>query len=153
MDSKMESKFKNKLSFYKPNRSGAGSAVQFDLNAEKQSVFVEISRQSGEKTFDWANKITFKLSLMELGKLLSVLRGKVPQIQLYHDPSKGDYAVAKETKNATLALSKSDYGFFFKITQQSQDGKLNSIQTSFTDDEAIILETVFTKAITEIAGW
>lgn len=151
--SMMESKFKNKLSFYKPNKTGSGSAVQFDLNASKQSVFVEISHQNGERSFDWANKITFKLSLMELGKLLSVLKGRAPQVQLYHDPSKGDYALAKEMKNATLALSRSDYGYFLKITQQGQDGKLNTIQTNFTEDEGIILEVVFAKAVTEIAGW
>ena len=149
----MESKFKNKLSFYKPNKSGSGAAVQFDLNKEKQSVFVEISRQSGERAFDWANKIVFKLSLMELGKLLLVLTGKTKQIQLFHDPSKGEYALAKETKNATLSFTKGDYGFFLKISQQSQAGELNSIQISLADEEAMVLEILLKEAVEEISGW
>ena len=150
---KLESKFTSKLAFYKPNKSGAGSAIQFDLNKDKQSVFVEISRQVGERVFDWANKITFKLSLMDLGKLLVVLSGKSKQVQLFHDPSKGEYALAKETKNATLSLTKGDYGFFLKVSQQSQEGALNSIQISLADDEAMVLEILLRKAVEEIGGW
>ena len=149
----MESKFKSKLSFYKPNKGGSGAAVQFDLNKEKQSVFVEIARQSGERAFDWQNKIVFKLSLMDLGKLLLVLGGKSKQMQLFHDPSKGEYALAKETKNATFALTKGDYGFFLKISQQSQEGALNSIQISLADEEAIVLELALKKAAEEIVDW
>ena len=153
METRTELKFKQRLSYYKPNKGGAGAAVQFDLNAEKQSVFVEIARQSGEKAFNWQEKMVFKLALSDMGKLLLVLRDKVKTTQLFHDPSKGEYALAKETKNATLSLTKGDYGYFLKVSQQGQDGNLNSIQMALADDEALVLSIMLEKAVEKSVGW
>ncbi len=152
MDGKFEKR--KRLSFYKPNKSTTGGAMQFDLNEEKESIFLEMARQKDEHSFDWQNKIAFKLSLSDIGKLLAVLEGKIKAINLYHDPSKGNYSIAEDTKNTALSISKGDsFGFYLKISQQAKDGSVNAIQCSLSDDEAIILSKAFEVAIKKIVGW
>ena len=153
---KMETKFekRKRLNFYKPNKSNSGGAMQFDLNAEKESIFLEMARQKDEHTFDWQNKITFKLSITDIGKILTVLEGKLKVINLYHDPSKGNYQIAEDTKNTALNVSKGDsFGFYVKISQQAKDGTVNAIPCSLSDDEAIVLVKGLEIAIQRIIGW
>ena len=52
---------------YKPNSRGSGGVVRFGLNPAKAAVFVEAAAQSGEKQFDWENKIIMKWGLPDLG--------------------------------------------------------------------------------------
>ncbi|MFH0713145.1 MAG: hypothetical protein V1722_01295 [Candidatus Micrarchaeota archaeon] len=165
------SNFDKKFKIYKPNKNGNGSAVQFDFNVEKKSVFVEAAKQSAQarelvsesssearcsnapQSFDWSTKLSFKMAVTDIAKLLVVLSGKLPTIELFHDPSKGGYAVSSDTRNSTVSFSKMQTGYYFKLSTQGQDGKLNSVALPISEDEAIVLKILLEKAIEKIYGW
>jgi hypothetical protein len=151
---------KNKFSVYKPNKNSSGSAVQFDFNREKQCIFLEAARQvasqaqgAQQNAFDWENKIVFKLGLTDMGKLLAVLQGRIKSVDLFHDPSKGQYTLGTEVKNNAVSFSKGDYGYFLKVSSQGRDGKVSAIQISITEDEAALLQVLLAKAVEESLGW
>ena len=79
--------------------------------------------------------------------------GKVKSVELFHDPSKGGYSVSSETRNSTASLMKMDRGYYFKLSTQTQAGQLNSVASSISDDEAIILRILLEKAVEKIYGW
>ena len=151
-DAKGENKFENKFKIYKPNKTGNGAAVQFDFNVEKKSVFVEAAKQTGPQAFGWSDKLTFKMAVVDIAKLLLVLNGKTT-VDLFHDPSKGGYATSSDTRNSTVSFSKMASGYYFKLSTQGQDGKVNSIATSVSEDEAIVLKILLERAIEKIYKW
>jgi len=137
---------------YKPNKTNTGSAMQLDLNKYKGAVFLECAKQSGELSFDWGNKITVKLSMSDISKLLAVLNNKAANMKLFHQPSKGDYESSKGIKNNILELSKGQYGYLVRVSQQTDEG-VNAIQISVGDDEAEAISILLKKAIETVYGW
>jgi hypothetical protein len=45
---------------YKPNSRGTGAAIRFSLNREKAAMFLEAAPQTGDRQFDWENKLIMK---------------------------------------------------------------------------------------------
>lgn len=135
----------NNYVIYKPNSSKTGSALSIDFNKEKKSIFLEFAKQLEEKRFDWGNKQIFKLSAQDLAKICVFVRDKKEDMQLFHDPNK---SINETTvKNAVLKISKSNFGYSFKINQQEKDNTLNCIGITLTEDEMYILMLIFNKAI------
>ncbi len=142
-----------RLSYYKPNKTNTGAAIQFDLNAQKQSIFLEAASQSGEQSFDWGKKIIAKLDVVDIGKLLAVLVGASKFSKIFHDPSKRE-GYTGSTLNTTIELTKGvQYGYFLKISQQSSDKSVKSISLGLSDDEAQVLRVLLERAIERIYGW
>ncbi len=152
-ESKFENKFENKFKVYKPNKTGTGSAVQFDFNAEKKSVFVEAAKQTGPQAFGWSDKLTFKMAIVDMAKLLIVLSGKAANAELFHDPSKGGYAISADTRNSTVSFSKMATGYYFKLSTQDQKGQVVSIAIPISEDEAMVLKILLEKAIEKSFNW
>jgi hypothetical protein len=82
----------SEYAIYKPNSRGSGGVVRFGLNATKASMFRRCRRQSGEKQFDWENKITMKWGLSDIGSALATLQGRLPQAKLFHQSEKANSA-------------------------------------------------------------
>lgn len=157
----------NKFAVYKANKMLNGSAFQLDFNKEKKSVFLEMSKQLAEQKFDWDNKLGFKLGEMDIAKVLLVLEGKKPGVDIYHDPSKAREAAAEQqerpstaqaapsasARNNTLNVSKGTYGFFFKLSQQKLDGSVVSISCNVSEEEALLASILLRKAIESSYGW
>ncbi len=138
----------NNYVIYKPNSSKSGSAMSVDFNKLKKSIFLEFAKQKEEKAFDWSNKQIFKLSAQDAAKICVFIKGPKEELQLFHDPNK---SINETTvKNAVLKISKSNFGYSFKINQQEKDNTLNSIGISLTEDEMYILILIFNKAIESI---
>ncbi|MGL5018937.1 MAG: hypothetical protein ACRDBP_12450 [Luteolibacter sp.] len=74
----------SEYAIYKPNSRGNGGVVRFGLNKLKACMFVDAAAQSGDKQFDWENKITMKWGLSDIGSALAALQGRVPQAKLFH---------------------------------------------------------------------
>jgi hypothetical protein len=140
--------YKKQFRVYKANGANTGSAISIDFNAEKESVFLEFAKQKEQKSFDWQNKLTIKLSTLELAKINVFYKDKGNEVKLFHDPSKGDYK--SEFKNAVLNVSKLGNNYNFRLNQQSPDGKLNSISVNLTPEEMYITTTLFRKIIEDI---
>lgn len=156
-----------KYSVYKANKRGNGSAMRFDFNPNRESVFVEASAQKGEgvgasavgQEFDWNNKLVFKLAANDIAKLLVVLEGKSKTVDLFHDPGKSPFAQekmsagAKIVKNASFNLAKGDYGFFVKLSQQYADSSVRTVSISLSEDEAVTLRILLSRALEAIYKW
>ncbi len=130
---------------YKANSQKNGTALSLDFNKEKQSLFLEFAKQKPDDTFDWEKKLTFKFSLIELAKVCVFYKNKLPELNFFHDPSKGEYKA--NFKNAVLKLTKGMNNYSLKINQQELDGSINSIIININEEEMYSLCLLFDKAI------
>ncbi len=142
-----------RLCFYKPTRENSGSAVQFDLAADKQCVFLEASLQNGPQSFNWQEKLVVKLDPVDLGKLLAVLNGACKQTKIFHDPSKRE-GYSGSALNNTIEFSRGmQYGFFMRVSQQSADRTVKSVSLGLSDDEAQVTRVLLERAVQRIYSW
>ncbi|MFA5382586.1 MAG: hypothetical protein WC356_05435 [Candidatus Micrarchaeia archaeon] len=140
------------LRIYKANKSNTGSALQLDFNVLKKAIFLDCAKQKTEKNFDWENKLTIKLSVQDVSKLLCVLENKLDTIKLFHQPSKGDYESSKDIKNNVLEINKSQYGYSIRISRQEEKG-VGAINITISEDENILIKILLKKAIEKIYRW
>lgn len=139
----------NEYAIYKPNTRGSGGVVRFGLNKAKASLFVDAANQSGEKQFDWENKITMKWGLSDLGTVLATLQGRVPQAKLFHQSEKANSAFEltrqEDPERAPYLLSVS--------RQTAADKSLRKVTLPLSHGEAAVLETALQAAVTRLLGW
>jgi hypothetical protein len=134
---------------YKPNSRGNGAAVRFGINHAKACLFVDAAAQSGEKQFDWENKIIMKWGLSDLGSVLAALQGRMPQAKLFHQSEKA---------NSAFELTRQDdperAPYLLSISRQdSADKSLRKVTIPLSHGEAAILETALQTAIKRILAW
>ena len=134
---------------YKPNSRGTGGVVRFGLNKAKACLFVDAANQSGEKQFDWENKMTMKWGLSDLGTVIAVLQGRQPQAKLFHQSEKA---------NSAFELTRQDdperAPYLLTISRQSSaDKSLRKITLPLGHGEAAVLETALQTAVTRLLGW
>jgi hypothetical protein len=134
---------------YKPNSRGNGGVIRFGLNRTKGAVFVDAASQSGEKQFDWENKITMKWALSDIGTVLATLQGRQPQAKLFHQAEKANSAF-----ELTLRDDPERAPFFMTVSRQdSADKSLRKVTIPITHGEAAVLETALRAAVTRILKW
>jgi hypothetical protein len=134
---------------YKPNARGTGGAVRFGINPSKASVFVDGAAQSGEKQFDWENKITMKWGLSDLGTVLAALQGRLPQAKLFHQSEKANSAF-----DLTYQDDPDRAPYLLSISRQaSEDKSLRKVTIPLSHSEASVLEVALKAAITRLLGW
>ena len=134
---------------YKPNSRGSGGVVRFGLNRSKASVFVDAASQSGEKQFDWENKITMKWGLQDLGVVLAGLQGRMPEAKLFHQAEKANSAFE-------LAM-RDDPGrapYLLTVSRQiAADKSVRKVTIPLSHGEAAVLETALRAAVTRLLHW
>jgi hypothetical protein len=134
---------------YKPNSRGSGGVVRFGLNRAKAAVFVDAAAQSGEKQFDWDQKITMKWGLSDIGAALAVLQGRMPQAKLFHQAEKASSAfeliVRDDPERAPFMVSVS--------RQDASDKSLRKVSIPLTHAEAAVLESALRTAVASLLGW
>lgn len=134
---------------YKPNSRGSGGVIRFGLNRTKGSVFVDAASQSGEKQFDWENKITMKWGLSDLGAALATLQGRQPQTKLFHQSEKANSAFELIPRDDPERAP-----YLMTISRQdAADKSLRKVTIPLTHSEAAVLETAFRAAITRLLRW
>ena len=134
---------------YKPNARGTGAVVRFDLNREKGAVFVDGANQSGEKQFDWKNKITMKWGLADLGAALAVLERRAPNAKLFHKT---------ETSNSAFEMTSQDSPdrspYFVHMSRQDAATKqVHKVGVPLSHAEAAVLETLLKTAVVRLMKW
>ena len=134
---------------YKPNSRGSGGVVRFGLNKVKACMFVDAAAQSGEKQFDWENKITMKWGLSDIGSALAALQGRVPQAKLFHQSEK-----ANSTFELTFQDDPERAPYLISISRQATaDKTVRKLTIPISQGEAAVLETALRTAVTRILGW
>jgi hypothetical protein len=134
---------------YKPNSRGNGGVIRFSLNRAKAAVFLDAAAQSGERQFDWDQKIIMKWGLSDLGAALAVLQGRTPEAKLFHQSEKA---------NSAFELSLRDdpdrAPFLMSISRQdAADKSLRKVTIPVSHAEAAVLETALRAAVTRILRW
>lgn len=123
--------------------------MRFGINPSKASVFVDGAAQSGEKQFDWENKITMKWGLSDLGTVLAALQGRLPQAKLFHQSEKAnsifELTYQDEPDRAPYLLSIS--------RQAAADKSLRKVTIPLNHGEAAVLETAIRASIIRLLGW
>lgn len=134
---------------YKPNSRGRGGVLRFDLNPEKGSVFVDAATQSGERQFDWENKVTMKWALADIGAVLATLQGRLPEAKLFHKSETANSACEllrrKDPERAPYLISVS--------RQEAADKSLRKVTIPLSHADAAVLETLLRTAVNRILGW
>lgn len=134
---------------YKPNSRGTGGVVRFGLNLAKASLFVDAASQSGDKQFDWENKITMKWGFADLGTALAALQGRIPQAKLFHQSEKA---------NSAFELTRQDdpdrAPYLLTVSRQAtEDKSLRKVTIPLGHGEAAVLETALQTAVQRLLGW
>ncbi|MCB1094199.1 MAG: hypothetical protein KDN22_01325 [Verrucomicrobiae bacterium] len=136
---------------YKPNSRGSGGVIRFELNRAKGAVFVDAASQSGERTFDWENKLTMKWGLADLGAAMATLQGAQQQAKLFHKTERSNsafeliYRDDPDRAPYLMSLSRQE------VVDSSKSVRRVSIPV--THAEAAILETALRTAVVRILGW
>jgi len=134
---------------YKPNSRGSGGVIRFGLNRSKGAVFLEAAAQSGEKQFDWDQKIIMKWGLSDIGAALAVLQGRTTEAKLFHQSEKANSAF-----DLTLREDPDRAPFLMSISRQdAADKSLRKVTIPVSHAEAAILETALRTAVTRILRW
>jgi hypothetical protein len=134
---------------YKPTSRGNGGVVRFGLNRAKGSVFVDAATQLGAKQFDWENKITMKWGLQDIGAVIAVLHGRLPQAKLFHQSEKANSAFELTTRDDPNRAP-----FLLSISRQDgADKSVRKVMISVTHAEAAVLDTALRAAICRILKW
>lgn len=134
---------------YKPNSRGSGGVIRFSLNRAKAAVFLDAAAQSGEKQFDWDQKIIMKWGLSDIGAALAVLQGRTTEAKLFHQSEKANSAF-----DLSLRDDPDRAPFLMTISRQdAADKSLRKVSIPVSHAEAAILETALRAAITRILRW
>lgn len=141
--------YANNYPIYKPNAKGNGGVIRFGLNAEKGAVFVEAASQSGERVFDWDNKIIMKWGLADIGNALAVLQNRQPEGKLFHKT---------EISNSSFEIIRRDdpdrAPYLLTISRQNTpDKSVRKVMIPMTHAEAAVLETLMQTAVNRILAW
>ena len=149
LDSSPATERSSEYAIYKPNSRGSGGVVRFGLNKQKACIFVDAAAQSGEKQFDWENKITMKWGLPDIGSALAALQGRVPQAKLFHQSEK-----ANSTFELTFQDDPERAPYLLSISRQSAaDKTVRKLTIPISQGEAAVLEAALRTAVTRILGW
>lgn len=139
----------SEYAIYKPNSRGSGGVIRFGLNRTKASLFVDAAAQSGEKQFDWENKITMKWGLSDVGAALAALQGREPQAKLFHKSEKANSAFElhfqEDPDRAPYLMSIS--------RQDAADKSLRKVTIPMSHGEAAVLEAALRAAVSRLLGW
>ena len=139
----------NDHAIYKPNSRGNGGVMRFSLNRAKGAVFLDAASQSGEKAFDWENKITMKWGLSDLGPVIAVLQGRQETAKLFHQSDKANSAFEITRRNDADRAP-----FVANISrQESADKSVRKVGIPLTLGEAVVLEAALRAAVTRLIGW
>lgn len=134
---------------YKPNSRGNGGVVRFDFNRTKAAIFVDAATQSGEKQFDWDQKIIMKWGLSDIGAALAVLQNRMPQAKLFHQSEKANSAFELVAQNDPERAP-----FMMSVSRQDgADKSLRKVAIPLSHAEAAVLESALRVAVSRILGW
>ena len=135
---------------YKPNMKGTGSALNLDLS--QNGLFLEITRQvEGERKFDWDNKITVKLDLVDIAKILLGFK-TLREISIFHNPDARNQIQGERSKTVNMKFSK-EYGCYYLRVGYKVKESVQQIGIPINLEEAIIMDELLRFAIPRLVSW
>lgn len=117
------------------------------------AVFVEVATTVGPNKYDWEHKITFALSVTDMGKIVHFLTtGK--DLSIMHDPGAKTDKQGSVKKFLNLSSPKGllEGGAMLQLSQTAEDTK-TSHTVPMSPDECIVLKQLLARAISAALNW
>jgi hypothetical protein len=150
---------------YRKSKNGNGSAFKLSFNKGSRKLFLEAAKRNGDK-FDWTNKITMKLDLVDIGKILCALEtnpadilsekssnGFVELADIYHDR-----AMKTENRGKISTVLKVFYkpetkGFGLVLSKKEAGSDVNRVSIGLYPEERKNLVKLLEFALPRILNW
>lgn len=140
------------VAFYR-GKAGHSSAIQLKLIAPtpEQAGYVIIDMTNGPKpfTFDWKNKLSFKLSYQEVAAIAN-FHGK--PLTFKHDPNAKREGAGTITKTFEIKPGNQG-GVFVDLVTYKGGAKDKAHAISLNDDEFFAIRRLCDRALTIMPGW
>jgi hypothetical protein len=102
--------FNSTYNIYKPNHKDAsrGAVTSWEYNAQQGTFWLTMAKQSdrksdgGRPTFDWKNKVSMRLDIIDLAAVHLVLTGRSPILGKPSDDNKGSGLFHKNAKGNSI---------------------------------------------------
>ncbi len=102
-----------------------------------------------QRTYDWENKIVFKMSSKDIGEVLAYLKfGAKGEVKLIHDSSKAPGA-AEGAGIKSLSITATEKSWFWNL----QAGKDNRRSVPVDLGELVRIQQLLKKGLETIYGW
>lgn len=112
-------------------------------------VMLEMAKAAGERTYDWEERIIFKMSSKDIGEVLAYLKfGAKGEVKLVHDSSKAPGA-SKDAGIKSLLITATEKSWFWNL----QAGKDNRRSVPVDLSEMVRIQQLLNKGIEKIYGW
>ncbi|RLC02735.1 MAG: hypothetical protein DRH90_13125 [Deltaproteobacteria bacterium] len=144
---------------------GKFGAVRFSLKKAYTDRRGESSKEEGcvfldtanpkVSSYDWVNKITVKLDLSDIGKIIHAFRSRVASekgVNIYHDKGKGTTKEGQEIKTINIYRSPEMDNFLLTI-KENKFGKEQVVKTPISPAEALVIVELLQTAIPLVLQW
>ena len=124
---------------YKPTKKGSGGAFKFNIHNSGKFSFLkgapQIAPMGGDKVFGWTDdkSINVKMSMEDLGAILSVIFKFNPGVSLYHQ-------TPKDNKIIEFKHVPDRKGFSLKVSRKTNDGQQSQVFAGLSYQEAMVLK-------------
>jgi len=117
---------------------------------DKGCLFVAIAPSTGPKSYDWSQKITFKLNEHECGKLIRAMKGD--SVELYHSLDKEG---EKSSKTLKISLIETNNGkcLMALASEFRGESRMSHPSVPITQDESEVIISLVQTAVAKILGW
>jgi hypothetical protein len=151
------------LKIYK-GAGGKWGALQIELTPVHRSkrdlgaLFVSAANPTGtgEKNYDWENKVVMSWNLGDIAKVLDIIVNQKPNddgkimMSLFHDPHAGSADARKSSK--VFNIAKLDKGWFVGLSHKEGD-RTNEVKLPLSEGEILQIKTLLERATARILGW
>ena len=104
--------------------------------------------ERGFTLYDWAGKVSMKLSAEDIQQMIAGLKGA--DCNIVHDPNKAlDDGEPKELPNSRLVLKKGEQFGHFMFMSRGE----NKVKCPLSDTDAATLRVLLSRALVRIFGW
>lgn len=149
-----------RFSLYRANKKGDGTACQFNVRPDIESVFLQMASQtnkmtdSGHATFDWEeSKAIFKMGISDISEVLCVLEGRKQKVGAQDGKYAGSLFHQNSDGNSSLAFEKSDKGGFYMSLSIKKGSDLKRYGQYLSEAEGKCLSVLLRKSIEAIYYW
>lgn len=129
-----------------------------DWKLREGAIFVEITSATGNNVYNWENKVTVALSVIDMGKVLAFLTTGA-EVTLTHDPgakSETQGAIKKYMKftspNGIYGKEGARGGCMVQVNMEAH-GERTSHSVPMSTDECLVLRQLLAAAIPVALSW
>lgn len=123
------------------------------LGAREGNIFLEMTVATGPNKYDWNQKISFCLSIKDIGTLLVAMK-KAKSTDLTHDPGAGTNRKGQITKKLIYEVKNKEKGALLSLYEKKrEEEKGRRVMVPLSLDEVFVLAELFKTALSSMVAW